>query len=50
MKQRWKVHVTYKVNTWDETFYVEELSELHDIIERGRDWNAIVDITIKLNV
>ena len=50
MTKRWTATVTYStdagpVNVIHE---IEELDELQDLIERGPDWNASVDIRIVL--
>jgi hypothetical protein len=29
--------------------HFEELTELHDLIERGPDWNTLAEIVIRLN-
>ena len=50
MSKRWKVIVSYKPEHMvDETYTIEELSELHNKIEYGPDWNDIEAITITLN-
>jgi len=28
---------------------IEELFEIHDLIERGPDWNTVMNVNIKLN-
>jgi hypothetical protein len=28
---------------------IEELFEIHDLIERGPDWNTVMNVDIKLN-
>lgn len=49
-KPRWMARVTYKGNLGpivvDHAF--EELHELHDIIERGPSWDALLDIVVWL--
>src|SRR5580693_520660 len=48
---RWLAIVKYRTNTGgnevDHQF--EELFELHDLIERGPDWNCVESIHIQLN-
>ena len=44
--KRWKVVVCYKKEIEDAIFEIEELSELHDRIEQGRDWTTIDTITV----
>jgi hypothetical protein len=48
---RWIATVDYLIDAGvlQEEFRVEELFELHDLIERGPDWNTIEKITIELN-
>ena len=48
---RWIVRVSYRGNlgVLDNEFHVEEFTELEEIIERGADWNCIIDIVITLN-
>lgn len=48
-KKRWHVLITYLGGNHGESLDIEELSELHDIIERGPDWNLIESIEIQLN-
>lgn len=50
MDKRWKVIIAYKPEHMeDATYYIEELDELADIVERGPDWNHIDAIAIELN-
>lgn len=50
-EKRWKAVATYRSDAgpidieWD----IEELEELQDLVERGPDWNCLVDIRITLN-
>lgn len=48
---RWVAVVSYRSESGpievDHLF--EELSELHNLIERGPDWNTIIEIKITLN-
>jgi hypothetical protein len=46
---RWLAQITYNDGTPDQSIAFEELDELHDIIERGPDWNAINKIVVTLN-
>jgi len=46
-KKRWHVEIEYG-NT-GEHLNIDELFELHDIIESGPDWNLISWIKITLN-
>lgn len=48
---RWIATVTYRTDNGpsDVDHHIEELEELHDLIERGPDWNAILKIEIVLN-
>lgn len=47
---RWKVVATYRSEAGpiDVTHEVEELFEVHNLIERGPDWNALASIRITL--
>ncbi len=52
MVSRWQMSVTYRggdagpiVVEYD----IEELFEIHDLIERGPDWNTVMNVDIKLN-
>ena len=48
---RWIATVIYRgdLGEIDNEFHIEELSELHDLVERGPDWNCIERIEIVLN-
>jgi hypothetical protein len=48
---RWLARVTYRgeLGPIEVDHHFEELKELHDLIERGPDWNTIEDIVIRLN-
>lgn len=50
MTHRWKAVATYRTEhgNVDVEHSFEELEELHDLIERGPDWNALVNIVITL--
>lgn len=47
---RWHATVTYRSaqgpTTVEHRF--QELEDLHDLVERGPDWNAIMSITVTL--
>ena len=47
---RWNVTVWYRTDNGsiDVMHAIEELENLHDLIERGPDWNAVERIEIKL--
>lgn len=50
MKSRWHVIVTYKPEDMpDLETGIEELSELHNLIEFGPNWDLIDGILITLN-
>lgn len=47
--KRWRAIVNYRLETGtvaDVEHELEELCELHDLVERGPHWDAIVDIRI----
>ena len=48
---RWIATVTYRseLGPFNVDHYFEELYELHELIEHGPDWNAIVCINLILN-
>ena len=48
---RWWVEITYRTDKGPCTveYDMVEIEELHDIVERGPDWNSILDIRVKLN-
>ena len=45
---RWRavVHYRSEVGTVDVEHWVEELDEIHDLVERGPHWDTIKKITI----
>ncbi|MEJ8309785.1 hypothetical protein [Agrobacterium larrymoorei] len=45
---RWKAVAEYRSDAGvvDVEYAVEELDELHDLIERGPDWNTLIKITV----
>lgn len=47
---RWRAVATYRsaAGPVDVTHEIEELDALHDLIERGPDWNALIDVLITL--
>jgi hypothetical protein len=49
--KRWVATVTYRseVGPINVDHRFEELYELHDLIEHGPDWNAILHINVMLN-
>lgn len=49
--KRWKVSITYRYDDGprESVFFIEEMTELDDIIEHGPDWNAMVDCRITYN-
>ena len=48
---RWLAKVTYLTDSGpsEVEHHVEELEELHELVERGPDWNCIAGIEIRLN-
>ena len=50
-EKRWFMSVTYRgeVGPVVVDYDIEELDEVSHIIERGPDWNAILDIAIQLS-
>lgn len=48
---RWKATVYYRSENGllDIEHGIEEIDELHDIVERGPDWNTIEQIVITLD-
>lgn len=47
---RWKAVATYRAEAGpvDVVHEIEELHEIADLIERGPDWNCLIDIRITL--
>ncbi len=47
---RWSVDILYRTETGDNLVehFVEELEEIQNIVERGPDWNTIINISIDL--
>lgn len=50
MMKRWKAVATYRSASGpiDVTLEIEELDEIDALMERGPDWNALIDIRITL--
>lgn len=48
MTYRWKAVITYLTDNGPapKIHYFEEIDDLHNIVESGPDWNAIVDIRV----
>lgn len=51
MAKRWQVEITYRSESGDQPIHhaIEELDELHDIVERGPNFYAIKQITIEVD-
>ena len=51
VRPRWTATVTYRHDGGDRKVHhqFEEIEDLHDIIERGPDWNCIKKITVRLS-
>ena len=49
--RRWIAVITYRTETGpvEVDHHVEEIEDLHMLVERGPDWNAIIKIEIVLN-
>jgi hypothetical protein len=48
---RWLIEIDYRTKNGTTTVdhHVEELDELHDVVELGPDWNTIEEIRARLN-
>lgn len=48
---RWKAVIEYRTENGmvDVDHAIEEIEELQDLVERGPDWNTIVQITVTLD-
>lgn len=48
---RWKAVIYYRTENGllDVEHGIEEIEDLHEIVERGPDWNAIDHITVTLD-
>ncbi len=49
MAKRWMAEIAYFKGLAPKTVAFEELEDLHDIVERGPDWNEIDRIVVTLN-
>lgn len=49
MPDRWMAEITYRDGSAPTLHRFEEIEDLDELIERGRDWNDIDQITITLN-
>ncbi len=47
---RWMAEITYRTGRTMAVVAFEELRELHDIVERGPNWNEIDQIVVTLNL
>ena len=49
--QRWIATLTYRSERWpvDVDHHFEELDELWGLVERGPNWNALVEMKVVLN-
>lgn len=49
--KRWKAVIEYATDTGPELteHYLEEVTELHNVIEHGPDWNTLIRCTLVLN-
>lgn len=47
-KKRWKADIVYRTESGplDITHYVNEIAEVHDLIECGPHWDCLVSCTI----
>ena len=50
-QKRWKAVIEYRADTGEAAVehYLEEISDLHLIVEHGPDWNRLIRCTITLN-
>lgn len=48
---RWKITIRYltMADIIEDVLYLDEIMNLHELVEQGPDWNCIVDINIVLN-
>jgi hypothetical protein len=48
---RWHVAIRYRTDagTIDIDYDIEELDQLADLVERGPDWNCLIDCVVTLN-
>lgn len=49
-QKRWLMSIIYRTDNGPVVvdYEIEELDEIADIVERGPDWNAILDISVQL--
>lgn len=49
--KRWKAVLEYSTTTGPEVteHYLEEVTELHNVMEHGPDWNTLIKCTLTLN-
>jgi len=49
-RKRWTVSIIYRGETGAVVvdYEIEELEELQELVERGPDWNSIMDISVQL--
>jgi hypothetical protein len=49
--KRWRAVIEYATHLGTETVehYLEEVTELHNVIEHGPDWNTLLKCTLVLN-
>jgi hypothetical protein len=50
LSKRWMAEITYRDGTEPQVVAFEEIADLHDIVERGPNWNAIEQIVVTLNL
>lgn len=50
-EKTWRAVIHYRTDAGqvDVEHFFEELEDLHDIVERGPDWNTIIKIEVVLN-
>lgn len=50
-EKRWKAVIVYRGDNGTDTVehFLEEIGDLHPIIERGPDWETLITCTITLN-
>jgi hypothetical protein len=48
---RWRIEIDYRMENGSITVdhHVEELEDLHDVVERGLDWNTMEEIRVHFN-
>ena len=48
---RWLVTATYKTDSGptEIDWHIEELGDIEGFVERGPDWNTLIDIRVRLN-